>query len=125
MCGKPGKGCPAEGCEHGHFPMLVVYERSERIPEPPRGSETCTAHKIQKSPYATIPEKPWGNFRQERKAGGDAAISTPPTVTGTYSPTADGVRSCLKSDGGNETWGTFAQYFHKAIIAGHWNVKGV
>ena len=50
--------------------MLVVYERSERIPEPPRGSETCTAHKIQKSPYATIREKRWGNVRQERKAGG-------------------------------------------------------
>ena len=66
-----------------------------------------------------------GECPSGKKGGKDAAIGTPPTVTGTYSPTADGVRSCLKSDGGNETWGTFAQYFHKAIIAGHWNVKGV
>ena len=65
-----------------------------------------------------------GECPSGKKGGKDAAISTPPTVTGTYSPTADGVRSCLKSDGGNETWGTFAQYCHKAIIAGHWNVKG-
>ncbi len=60
-------------------------------------------------------------------AGGrsDSAVNTPSAVTGTYSPTADGVRSCLKSDGGNVTWDTFIPGYGKAINATHENVKGV
>lgn len=121
----PARGARRKGANMDISQCLLCMNAPKGFRSLRRGSETCTAHKIQKSPYATIREKRWGNVRQERKAGGDAAISTPPTVTGTYSPTADGVRSCLKSDGGNETWGTFCSVFHKAIIAGHWNVKGV
>lgn len=125
VCGKPGKGCRRKGANMDISQCLLCMNAPKGFRSLRAAVKRVPRTRYKKSPYATIREKRWGNVRQERKAGGDAAISTPPTVTGTYSPTADGVRSCLKSDGGNETWGTFAQYFHKAIIAGHWNVKGV